>query len=232
MAGNGWGMRGTVDAVDVELTLLSARDADPAADAALLAPDEIARMERFHDPALGRRWAAFRAGLRRVLGARLGIAPEAVPISIAPGGKPWVPGLEFSLSHCGTCGALAIAATPVGVDIERHDPPPRGWDRLARSVLSDRERAAFEALPISERPEALIRAWTAKEAVVKALGAGFAIPPCDVEIGPGGDHLLSAPGGTLGIRLLRFDPAPGVSGAVATLEARGARPGVGTCSTY
>ena len=73
-------------------------------------------------------------------------------------------GLFLSVSARGALAALAIGPTPIGVDIE----PDVAQTAPLLDVLHPREReggAPFLAL------------WTAKEAVVKALGAGFNIDP-------------------------------------------------------
>jgi len=50
-------------------------------------------------------------------------------------------------------------------------------------VLSRGERAALARLALPERPAAFLRAWTRKEAWLKALGTGLAREPDTVEAG-------------------------------------------------
>ena len=78
-------------------------------------------------------------------------------------GAPVVEGVDsyISVSHCSDRAVLAVRNEgPVGVDIERFRPQLR---RIARKFLTDVESAVT---PLSD--EALLRLWTAKEAVFKA----------------------------------------------------------------
>lgn len=78
-------------------------------------------------------------------------------------GAPVVEGVDsyISVSHCSDRAVLAVRNEgPVGVDIERFRPQLR---RIARKFLTDAESAVA---PLSD--EALLRLWTAKEAVFKA----------------------------------------------------------------
>jgi 4'-phosphopantetheinyl transferase len=123
-----------------------------------------------------------RALSRRVVAARLGVAPESVEIGHAPSGAPRIvaPGssLKISLSGRRDFCAVAMAEAPIGVDIEpsRAIEPP--W-----SLLHPNERKALEALTGEARADAFLRLWTAKEAYLKALGLGFAREPAMVAIG-------------------------------------------------
>ena len=92
-------------------------------------------------------------------------------------GRPLVvdPGsLHVSLSHAEAVVAAAVCwDAPVGVDVERLRPLP-DRDALARTALSAGERQALDALPAELRDAQLLRFWTRKEAVAKALGTGLA----------------------------------------------------------
>jgi hypothetical protein len=132
-------------------------------------------------PALAGRPAARRA-LREILGAYLGIAPEAVELRAAEQGKPQFPDpapLSFNLSHTGRLAlvAVAAAATPVGVDVERMK-PRRDPLRLARRRLPPEDAPAIEAAPEGpQRQAAFHAAWVAYEARVKCTGVGLDGPP-------------------------------------------------------
>ncbi|MBL1103057.1 4'-phosphopantetheinyl transferase superfamily protein [Streptomyces sp. 5-8] len=90
------------------------------------------------------------------------------PLLVDPGG------LHVSLSHAEAVVAAALSwDAPVGVDVERLRPlADRG--ALARTALSETERQAVDALPEPLRDAQLLRFWTRKEAVAKALGTGLA----------------------------------------------------------
>jgi 4'-phosphopantetheinyl transferase len=111
-----------------------------------------------------------------------------------PHGKPVVNGAgpEHSVAHSGDLVAVAVARSPVGVDVEQLDgrarrPGGGEPDGLARLVLADAERAALAAVPPAGRDRALLVAWTRKEAVTKATGDGLRVPFGDVVVAAAGD---------------------------------------------
>jgi phosphopantetheinyl transferase len=76
-------------------------------------------------------------------------------------------GYHWSVSHKQHLACAVIADVPVGIDVEHVTARPRGLhDRLAEpadwDALGDRSWASFYLL------------WTAKEAVLKAVGVGIA----------------------------------------------------------
>lgn len=142
---------------------------------ACLVEAERERLARFHQVGDRARFAWLRATLRQRLGRMLGLTAVAVPIRTDASGKPRLPDdrLWFNVAHSGDHGLIAISPTsPVGVDIER----ARGLDRLdalAEMVLSEAERPIWLAEPPDGRLALFLRAWTAKEAVLKAVGTGL-----------------------------------------------------------
>ncbi|NEC69258.1 4'-phosphopantetheinyl transferase superfamily protein [Streptomyces sp. SID9727] len=161
-------------------------DPERAAEAArLLAPkildaSELARVERLAFPADRACYTAAHVALRLLLGARQGIAPEAVrltrercPSCDGPHGRPATGGgTHFSLSHTRGVALLAFAGVPVGVDVERL-PEARVATEVA-GHLHPAEAAELAALPCEERPAAFARVWTRKEAYLKGEGTGLA----------------------------------------------------------
>lgn len=124
----------------------------------------------------GTRAAAHRLG-RQLVAAYTSCPPEQQAWERDARGRPLVVGLgglHVSLSHADGVVAAALAWDgPVGVDVERLRPlPDRG--ALARTALAGSERAAVDALPEELRDAQLLRFWTRKEAVAKALGSGLA----------------------------------------------------------
>ena len=127
------------------------------------------------------------------LGRRLDRPPESIrltrtcPTCGKPHGKPTLPGsgIELSLSHSGDVVVAAFAAgAPVGVDVEALAGARFDVDELRRLALSDDEALALDGLDASERRRAFLVAWTRKEAVTKAVGAGLAVPLRDVVVSP------------------------------------------------
>lgn len=144
----------------------------------LLPPHEQAHLARLRRPADQDRYLAAHAVLRQWLVRALGqpdLPPATLPLAALPGGKPvlagWAAGrLHFSLSHAGDWIALALADRPVGVDVEALTTPDAA---LLAFCATPAER---EAVTQSADPRtAFTRLWTAKEAVLKAHGAGLSL---------------------------------------------------------
>lgn len=220
-------------AVTVDLFLLDAGATPAAGEAAearrvaLLSRAERARMERFKHPADGRLFAFFRAGMRLLLADRLGVAPEDVALAETATGKPFlaapVPGpkLHFNLSHCGARAVLALTELgEIGVDIECKR-EFRSGPRLAERILSEREARDHRAIPVGEQSSALLRAWTRKEAYLKATGEGLSRPLREVEVSLAAEapaRILRVSGSSKEAArwtLHHIDPAPDLIGAVA-----------------
>lgn len=194
----------------------------------LLNDDERDRADRFLRPQDRDRFIASHAALRIILGGLLGANPRSLTFAISPTGRPSLTGwdalarggcvpLDFNLSHSGDHALVAVSTTArIGVDIEAHRPLSDAL-RIARAHFHPREIAALEAAG-PNREAAFYAAWTAKEAVVKASGAGLS-QPLDgfaVTIPPVAPALLDVAGTpSPAWTLIRLAPAPGATGAVA-----------------
>lgn len=154
-------------------------------DDSILSEDEHARAQRFVFEADSTRWRSFRAGLRRILASSLGISPQQVPLIEGPGGKPMLgpphAHVEFNLSHSETLAAVVVSQNgPVGIDLEP-------WSR-AESLIECAEvfchPEELRTLPPDtlQRASRLLEIWTAKEAILKALGTGLTYPPEQLRI--------------------------------------------------
>ena len=193
-----------------------------------------------------RRWAAYRreedrarflagcALAKTALARYTGLRPADVRFDRTcgqcgePHGKPLIEGgvLEHSVAHSGDLVAVAVARTPVGVDVEQLDgrPHPLGGgdpEALARLVLSTAERAALAAVPPADRARAFLVAWTRKEAVTKATGDGLSAAFSDVVVAVGGGppRLVSwpYPRSVHSVSLLDLDADPGYVAALAVI---------------
>ena len=190
----------------IEVWWATPRDAAPRL-RALLAPDELARLDRYRLPAPASRYLAGRALLRLVLGRRLGLPPAAVPLDSScagcggPHGRPRLPAghgaLAASVSHSGERIGVAVGDGPLGLDVAEHDPrldlSPDGG--LVGQSLARVEARALLRLPPSARPGAFATVWARKEAVLKALGVGLAQPPSLLVVAPADEppEIRSAP---------------------------------------
>jgi 4'-phosphopantetheinyl transferase len=208
--------------------------------------DASARLPGLLDPAEQERWAACRrdadrerflvgCGLAKtVIAACTGQRPAEVNFDRAcrqcgrPHGKPAVRGggPEFSVAHSGDLVAVAVAAAPVGVDVEQlagrqHELGGGDPDRLARLVLAGDERAALAAVHPPGRARAFLVAWTRKEAVTKAKGDGLRIPFSEVVVaaddGPSRLTAWPYPQDPRSVSLLDLDTEPGYVAALAVL---------------
>lgn len=135
----------------------------------LLSAGEQHRTARFAHPQDREAFVKGRTLVRQVMGSLLG----TVSLSIGPHGKPECADPRapaFNLSHAsGVLVAVFSPCGPVGVDVERRDRKPKRPQALAAKVFSHGEQRAYlagesEFLPL----------WTRKEAVLKAMGSGFA----------------------------------------------------------
>ncbi len=150
---------------------------------ATLTPDELARARR-GVPAVHRRRVLLRAALRTAIADEIGVDPAAVPLATTAAGRPYLAGrraaLDVSCSASGDVGVVVVARERrVGVDVQRVEP----WrsDVLGEGWLTPAEQHALVDLPADERPVALTRAWTQKEAVLKGRGTGLTGPPREPE---------------------------------------------------
>ncbi|MFI5761396.1 4'-phosphopantetheinyl transferase family protein [Streptomyces sp. NPDC051563] len=168
---------------------------------------ERARLQGFRRAADRDQYRVAHVVLRRLLGERLGRDPaqvrffrEPCPGCGGPHGRPALPGLplHFSLSHAGDAVLVAFADAPVGVDIERR-PDPAVAAQVASElteVLHPAERAELSVLAAGERPAAVARCWTRKEAYLKGVGIGLGGNPALTYVGTG-DAPSAPPGWTL-----------------------------------
>ncbi|MGB3425215.1 MAG: hypothetical protein WBF84_07460 [Castellaniella sp.] len=112
-----------------------------------------------------------RALARRLLGLRLGLAPEAVPLTTGPHGKPMLagpdPAWHFNIAHSGDLILVGVGPQPLGVDVE-HCP-----DR----VSADLWRMVTGVSDATLDPRVFCAHWVRREAVLKTCGLGLTVEP-------------------------------------------------------
>ena len=86
------------------------------------------------------------------------------------GGKPFLPGFPFNLSHSGDWSVCAVGPAELGVDLQAERPLRRDLSRR----FAPEEREWLQGLPEKGRPGAFFDLWAVKEAVLKATGQGLA----------------------------------------------------------
>jgi 4'-phosphopantetheinyl transferase len=157
----------------------------------LLTSDEHAHRRRLRHEADRERFTTGRVLTRLVLAERLRIDPAGVPVQRScatcggPHGKARLPegsGWEFSVTHSGDLVGLAVTpGAPVGVDVERMVPLSA---RDLEVGLTGDERRQLADVAEDRRPEAALRLWVRKEALVKATGSGVTADLRSFMVGP------------------------------------------------
>jgi 4'-phosphopantetheinyl transferase len=121
---------------------------------------------------------AIRAAIVAELAAMSGLPPQRIALHGEPGEVPFAlldaPGGQrrawLAISHDGALSVAAISLRgAVGIDVQRILDIP-DWQPLARDYLGPDLAALLSALPAPERPHALARAWSEREARLKYLG--------------------------------------------------------------
>jgi 4'-phosphopantetheinyl transferase len=143
-----------------------------------------------------------------------------------PHGKPVLPGGPgFSLSHAGDLVGVAVCPDgAVGLDVEQLR-PLTDLAAMAGHVHSPAELARHG----TPDQETFFRAWTRKEALLKATGEGLAEPMAAITLAPDGAVVEWAGHGPFWLRDLTPAPdhpaavaGPGATTAPAVVEADGA----------
>lgn len=160
-------------AADVLVVLLDIEATDTVLAGLARTLDEatLARVRRYRQPLDRQRSLVGYAALHHHLRARLALPAGAAPLAWTALGQPvvrsdapcWV-----SLSHGGRLAAIAIAGHPVGIDLE----PWQSAQALDPAGLAQLCFSPAEAAWAGGDPRRCLQVWTAKEAVLKALGVG------------------------------------------------------------
>jgi 4'-phosphopantetheinyl transferase len=208
--------------IDVVTAWLDVRQDDLPGFAARLPEAELKRADRFRFERDRRRYVVARARLRELLANRLGKDARALEFVYGENGKPALAdaSLRFNVSHCGDVAVYAFShEREIGIDVEALH-PIREADGVAAQFFSRVENEAFCALDAASRTLGFYNCWTRKEAIVKALGDGLAMPLEGFAVSLAPDdaaRVLHIAGrhGDGGWRLHSFTPRPGFVAAVA-----------------
>jgi len=213
-----------LDRVDVWIISLSEK-LDRPDPARWLAADERARGDRFVFERDRRRFCLGRGALRGILASYLRCDPGEITFAYGDSGKPRlqdaVSAMDVQFNASGSADLAVCAVTcgqSLGVDIEhlRDD----GDQDLVRHAFSADERAEFARLPSDQQTVAFYRAWTRKEAYLKASGCGLSRPLASfsVSVMQGDSPRLirddSDPAAPQNWWFADFDPAPGWVGSL------------------
>jgi len=136
-----------------------------------------------------------RRPLHEVLGAYLGITGSEVVLVDGEFGRPALDPahdttLGFNWSHSGDHALIVVGRhfTP-GIDIEQQRDRSRALDIAGHYFCKD-ELAVLASTPAEARSAAFLELWTAKEAVLKALGRGIAFGLDRVHVASVQDQLV------------------------------------------
>lgn len=201
---------------------LTCLDAEVEKLAPLLSADEQHRAAQFRFERDRRKFILARGILRNLLSQYLQCDPSTLSFEYGKYGKPTLIGsnlLSFNLAHSGDRVLYAVTQhDPIGIDIEQLRPVQQ-IEQIVSRYFSPEERQAFQSLPVNQQPLAFFRAWTGKEAFLKAIGSGLSLPLDQVAI----TLLPGQPAELLGLpadhsvkqwKLHQFVPAAGYVGAI------------------
>jgi 4'-phosphopantetheinyl transferase len=188
---------------------------------------ELARVRRFHFQEDRDHFIAAHGVKRSILARYLGTEPGALRFAQEPQLKPYLATpsdqdpIQFNLTHAHGLALVAVTkGREVGIDVEqiRIDVASKA---LAERLFAPQEVTALQGLPISMQAAAFFRAWTRKEAYLKARGEGLTSPlnQFAVSLAPGEPaKLLWVQGDdqeTSRWSLRHLEPGPGFVGALA-----------------
>jgi len=193
--------------------------------AELLSEPERDRAARFAFDLDRRRFTVARAGLRTLLGWRLGVTPGAVELTYGRNGKPALANdqaeseLCFNVSHSADTAAYAFSfGRDIGIDIENIREIGNA-DNIASRFFSAAENESYHALAPADRSLGFLNCWTRKEAFIKALGDGltYSLRDFDVSLLPHEPAEIlrvgETPGAECGWSLRVISPGSGFVGA-------------------
>lgn len=149
---------------------------------ACLDAEERNRADRFLFEADRQRFMIGRQLVKAAAARIHGCRAADVSVRLSASGAPFLEaGPHVSIAHAGDRIIAAFCASaPVGVDVERgRDAVPTG---LPGAIFDALELAEYRGTPAHGRPAFFYRAWTRKEAVLKALGQGFGRDPRGVNV--------------------------------------------------
>ena len=170
-----------------------------------LSEEERRRAMRFHFARDRHVYVAGHALMRDMLSRATGRAPHTWQFAKGPHGKPEAisapgePRLRINLSH--TRGLAAVALTldaDIGVDVEWVARDTSYMD-LARRYFAEAEQRHLANTPPDQQRGVFFAFWTLKEAYIKAIGLGLAMPLADFAFDPStltisfADHVADDP---------------------------------------
>ncbi|MGQ5522586.1 4'-phosphopantetheinyl transferase family protein [Chitinimonas sp. PSY-7] len=160
--------------IDTELHLVTVVLESGGNYSTTLSDEEKQRASRFVQRIHGERFTVAHAALRFVLGLASNVSPAGLVFRNEAAGKPMLPAypdIGFNLSHSEDIAVIALGrGAGVGVDVE-HCRRKFDWRGIAESYFSPAERRLIDSA--HDGAACFLQLWTAKEAVLKAIGSGL-----------------------------------------------------------
>lgn len=155
-------------------------DQDPALASA--ESSDLAQAAFYKDDSRRAQFLAGRGRVRTIFATLLGLPPSSLEIQLLPSGRPVLSprqnrgGYEWSLSHSGNHGILAVArGIKLGADLELIRARPR-FREIANRYFGIQERARIENEPSEDQALRVFYAiWTEKEALAKLQGGALGL---------------------------------------------------------
>jgi 4'-phosphopantetheinyl transferase len=151
---------------------------------ALLNSDEISRAQKYVFEKDRHEFVFSRSSLKQILASYLSVSPKEVQLTQGSFGKPMLSpnqNVFFNVSHSHGRLLIAVANHPgVGIDVERIS--SENVDQLAPSVLSHEELIQLRSIGSENKVRGFFKAWTQKEAFIKAIGLGLQFPVQELSV--------------------------------------------------
>jgi 4'-phosphopantetheinyl transferase len=171
---------------DCLLWLIELTHEPSASNWAACSAEEQSRAQQFRFEQHARRYRAAHAAMRQIMAHQLGVNTHALRWAVGPHDKPHLldhPGWHFNLSHSGDWALLGMSHTsPIGVDIECRK-AMRDMAGIVQHQFTATEQVAYLQTAGEAQTDWFYRAWSRKEACLKALGSGLSVPSTSFDVG-------------------------------------------------
>lgn len=142
-----------------------------------LSADELVRANKYKGEHLQHNFIINRGILRTILAKYLSINPQQIKFNYSSKGKPFIANsnehqIKFNLSHKNNYSVYAVSQSDVGIDIEGIK-SNINIEGIAQRFFSPQEYQDLCQCDHSQKLEYFFQLWTAKEAYLKAIGAGL-----------------------------------------------------------
>ncbi len=138
-----------------------------------LSPSERDRSDRYHFEKDRNRFIICRTLLKILLAEYTGLETDKITLESDANKKPYLashPYVFFNVAHSGDYALIAIAKSPIGIDIEYVN-KSFDYTEILPNIFNEIEIEEVDKSPTKHL--AFYDFWTRKEAIVKAIGKGI-----------------------------------------------------------